>query len=230
MMKEFAIIHEHGQVPDSLRAVPFLGSFGDEELDDVLNSSSYIQCEPGDKIIEEGTIDSRIYILLSGVVAVNKDGKDLTYIRRPGEVFGEMAVVNQERRSSNVVAVEQTVCLAVDQKFLQDIKPRDEYPAFYAAMYEFIARVTAGRLQATSRRLAEVELELNTLKEKLAKKSSSATKAKAVVKSRPISKPKPALKSKPRPAVKAKPRVAVKAKRKPVVKGRRANVPKSKRR
>jgi len=222
MMKEFAIIHEHGQVPDSLRSVPFLGSFGDEELDDVLNSSSYIQCEPGDKIIEEGTIDSRIYILLSGVVAVNKDGKDLTYIRRPGEVFGEMAVVNQERRSTNVVAVEETVCLAVDQKFLQDIKPRDEYPAFYAAMFEFIARVTAGRLQATSRRLAEVEMELNALKEKLGKKAAPTVKAKAVVKARPL--------AKPRPAVKAKPLVAAKAKRKPAVKVRRASVAKAKRR
>ena len=214
-MKEFAIIHENGQVPDSLRAVPFLGSFGDEELDDVLNSSSYIQCEPGDRIIEEGTIDSRIYILLSGVVAVNKDGKDLTYIRRPGDVFGEMAVVNQERRSTNVVAVEQTVCLAVDQKFLQDTKPKDEYPAFYAAMFEFIARVTAGRLQSTSRRLAEVELELNTLKEKLARK---ATTAKA--KTKPVLKPKvkPAAKAKrvikTRPAVKVVRKLAA-AKRKP---------------
>ena len=212
-MKEFAIIHEHGQVPDSLRSVPFLGSFGDEELDDVLNSSSYIQCEPGDKIITEGTIDSRIYILLSGVVAVNKDGKDLTYIKRPGEVFGEMAVVNQERRSTNVVAVEKTVCLAVDQKFLQDIKPKDEYPAFYAAMYEFIARVTAGRLQATSRRLAELEAELNELKQRLAKEDAPAAKAKTPVKPRALIKTRVAAKPKRKPAVKARLSGGRKAKR-----------------
>lgn len=215
MMKEFAIIHEHGQVPDSLRAVPFLGSFGDEELDDVLNSSSYIQCEPGDKIIEEGTIDSRIYILLSGVVAVNKDGKDLTYINRPGEVFGEMAVVNKERRSTNVVAVEQTVCLAVDQKFLQDIKPRDEYPSFYAAMYEFIARVTAGRLQATSRRLGELEAEVVELKRRLAKKSPAASKAKTPSKRSAPAKPRAAAKPK------AKPKATVKARRSPARKAKR---------
>jgi hypothetical protein len=58
----------------------------------------------------------------------------------------------------------------VDQKFLQDIKPREEDPAFYAALYEFIARVTAGRLQATSRRLAELELEVKSLQAKLAEK------------------------------------------------------------
>lgn len=166
-MKEYAFIHEHGQVPDSLRTVPFLESFSDEQLDDVLNSSSYIHCEPEDVIIEEGAVDSRIYILLNGAVDVRKEGKTLATIKRPGEVFGELAVVNDDRRSASVVAAKPTVCLAVDQKFLQDVKPREEYPAFYAALYEFIARVTAGRLQATSRRLAEVEKELRELKASL---------------------------------------------------------------
>jgi CRP/FNR family cyclic AMP-dependent transcriptional regulator len=179
-MKEFAFIHEHGSVPESLRAVPFLESFNDDQLDDVLNSSSYIQCEEGDTIIKEGAVDSRIYILLSGEVQVRKEGKTLASIKRPGEVFGELAVVNDDRRSASVVAAKSSVCLAVDQKFLQDIKPREEDPAFYAALYEFIARVTAGRLQATSRRLAEVELELKTLKAKQsvkAKKNGAARKA-----------------------------------------------------
>jgi CRP/FNR family cyclic AMP-dependent transcriptional regulator len=170
-MKEFAFIHEHGTVPDSLRAVPFLESFNDAQLDDVLNSSSYIQCEEGDTIIKEGAVDSRIYILLSGEVHVAKDGKTLASIKRPGEVFGELAVVNDDRRSASVVAAKSSVCLAVDQKFLQDIKPREEHPAFYAALYEFIARVTAGRLQATSRRLAELELEVKSLQAKLQEKS-----------------------------------------------------------
>lgn len=159
-------------MPETLRAVPFLGSFSDEQLDDVLNSSSYIHCEPGDAIIEEGAIDSRIYILLSGEMEVRKDGKVLTSIARPGDVFGELAVVNDDKRSASVVAAKPSVCLAVDQKFLQDFKPREEDPDFYAALYEFIARITAARLQATSRRLGELELENKRLKAKLAKKDS----------------------------------------------------------
>ena len=200
-MKEFAFIHEQGQVPESLRAVPFLGSFDDEQLDDVLNSSNYIQCEPGDVIIKEGAVDSRIYILLSGEVEVIKDGKTLTSIKRPGEVFGELAVVNEDRRSASVVAVKQTVCLAVDQKFLQDIKPREEYPAFYASLYEFIARVTAGRLRAASRRISELELEVRALKASLAEKAKKNGTG--------------------RPAAKPRPRRAV-SKRKPVAKAKRA--------
>ena len=76
-------------------------------------------------------------------------------------------MVNRERRSASVVAKTKALCLAVDQKFLQDIKPREEYPAFYAALFEFIARITATRLEATTRRLAEMELEMRQLKARL---------------------------------------------------------------
>jgi CRP/FNR family transcriptional regulator, cyclic AMP receptor protein len=184
-MKEFAFIHEHGAVPDALRAVPFLGSFDDDQLDDVLDSSSYLQCEPGDVIIEEGEIDSRIYILLSGTIEVCKGGKLIVAISRAGEVFGELAVVNEDRRSASVIAKTKVVCLAVDQKFLQDIKPRDEHPAFYAALYEFIARVTAGRLEITSRKLATAEKELREFKEGLAVTSKPRRAAPAARKAKP---------------------------------------------
>lgn len=174
VMKEYAFIHDHGRVPEALRVLPFLGSFNDEQLDDVLDSSSYIQCEPGDAIILEGAIDSRIYILLQGEVDVCKEGKILATIGRTGEVFGELAVVNQDRRSATVVAKTSALCLAVDQKFLQDIKPREEHPSFYAALFEFIARITANRLESTTRRLAGIEVELKGLKKKLAEMRKKA--------------------------------------------------------
>lgn len=221
-MKEYAFIHEHGTVPDVLRAVPFLGSFNDDQLDDVLNASSYIKCDAGDFIIEDGAIDSRIYILLRGAVHISKGDKIFAKITEPGEIFGELAVVNEDRRSASVVATEETVCIAVDQKFLQDIQPREEHPAFYAALYEFIARTTAARLQSTSTRLAELEMELKVLKgiaspEK--KKSSKPAAVKKPVVKKPASKPKPPVIK--RKVVPAKPKSRVKAKPKPKAKARR---------
>jgi hypothetical protein len=53
----------------------------------------------------------------------------------------------------------------VDQKFLQDIHPREEDPDFHASLYEFVARLVVRKLEATSRRLAEVEKELRQLRE-----------------------------------------------------------------
>ena len=190
-MKEYAYIHEEGSLPAPLKAVPFLNSFTDEQLDEVLNSSSLLQCDPGDTIIQEGTIDSRIYVLLSGNLEVRVSGKTVAAISRPGDVFGELALVNQDKRAASVIAGSRALCLAVDQKFLQDIHPREEDPAFHAALFEFVARLVTKKLDVTSRRLAEVEKELRTLKEAQAEPVETV-----------ISVSKPARRA-PRPAVKA---------------------------
>jgi CRP/FNR family transcriptional regulator, cyclic AMP receptor protein len=87
-MKEFAYIHEQGTVPVELSRVPFLNTFSEEQLDDVLSSSNLIQAEPGDTIIQEGSIDSRIYVLLSGRLDVKVGAKHVASITRAGEVFG----------------------------------------------------------------------------------------------------------------------------------------------
>ena len=176
-MKEFAYIHDEKHSPSPLRAVPALASFSDDQLDDVLNSSSLLQCEPGDHIIEEGSIDSRIYVLLSGELEVRVGSKKVAAITRIGEVFGELALVNHDKRLASVIASTKAVCLAVDQKFLQDIHPREEDPDFHAALYEFVARLVVRKLEATSRRLAEVEKELRDLREaKAAEKPAAAAK------------------------------------------------------
>ncbi|MCB1225447.1 MAG: cyclic nucleotide-binding domain-containing protein [Verrucomicrobiales bacterium] len=177
-MKEFAYIHDDGDVPASLRAVPLLSSFNEEQLDDVLNSSSLIDCDKGDVVIQEGTIDSRLYILLSGELDVCVGGKRFASISRAGEVFGELALVNQDRRAASVIAANRAVCLAVDQKFLQDLRPRDQDPEFHAALYEFVARLIARKLEATSRRVAELEKELRELKGQPAEETESRPPAK----------------------------------------------------
>jgi CRP-like cAMP-binding protein len=195
-MKEFAYIHDEGATPAALQTVPLFKTFSEEQLDDVLNSSNLLQCDVGDAIIQEGTIDSRIYILLSGTLEVRVGGKHVANIARSGEVFGELALVNQDKRLASVVAATKAVCLAVDQKFLQDIHPRDEDPAFYAALYEFVARLIAKKLDATSRYLAGVEKELRELKASLAGKpkakpapAKATTARKSVVKSQPKAAP-----------------------------------------
>lgn len=163
-MKEFAYIHDARQ-GSPLKTVPALASFNEDQLDEVLNSSSLLQCEPGDVIIKEGSIDSRIYILLSGELEVRVGDKRVASIARAGEVFGELALVNQDKRLASVIAGTKAVCLAVDQKFLQDIHPREADPDFHASLYEFVARLVVRKLEATSRRLAEVEKELRQLRE-----------------------------------------------------------------
>ena len=109
--------------------------------------------------------------------------------------------MNHDKRLASVIASTKAVCLAVDQKFLQDIHPREEDPDFHAALYEFVARLVVRKLEATSRRLAEVERELRELREAKAAEKPAAAKPAAVPKlKRPPVKRAPAAKVVRKPA------------------------------
>jgi CRP-like cAMP-binding protein len=164
-MRELAFIYDEKEVPDSLKGVPFLQSFAKQDMEDILNSSSIVECEAGEVVIQEDKEAHRIFILLAGSLDVTRHGEPLTTVSETGEVFGELAALDHERRSSTVTAREKSFCLAIDQKFLEATHPREKHPSFYAALYGCVAKVLADRLKRVSDELARVEKELHELKQ-----------------------------------------------------------------
>lgn len=167
-MQEYAYIHDEENVPETFQEMPFLESFSKDHLDQVLHACTIIKCEEGDVIIKEGDDASRIFILIGGAVAVVKGGDEIVIMDTVGDIFGELAALEDEVRSASVVAKGETFCLAVDQKFLEHLMPKDQNAEFYASLYEFIAKLTTKRLKATSAYLADVDEELRAVKKELA--------------------------------------------------------------
>lgn len=173
-MKEYAYIHEEGNLPPVLQDLPILKSFEEKHLNTILYSSYFLEADPGDCFIEEGTMDSRMYVLLTGTVRVEKNGEPLAKMSDPGELFGEIAAFNEENRSASVIAETHSLLLVIDQKFLQEIKPVRDNGSFYAAVYGFLAKIMANRLKATSTELARVEKELEQTRAALAEVKEGA--------------------------------------------------------
>jgi len=163
-MKEFAYIHEEGKLPDLLANIPFFESFTAGHLNDILYSSYFLQCDPGDRVIEQGQEDARIFILLTGQMEAIKDGEAIGWIGNAGEVFGEVAVVSGEKRIASVVATKPSLCLVIDQQFLHELKPEKTNSSYYAALYGFLSRVLAARVKSCGMRIAELEREVDELK------------------------------------------------------------------
>ena len=166
-MQEYAYIHDEDEIPETLMEVPFLEAFSKDHLDQVLHASAFLDCDPGDTIINEGDAASRIFILLAGEVAVMKGGEQLVTMDQVGDIFGELAALEDELRSASVVATKTSFCLAVDQKFLDHLMPKDDNAPFYAALYEFIAKLTTRRLKSTSAYLAQLDTEVKDLRKQL---------------------------------------------------------------
>ncbi|WP_084627648.1 cyclic nucleotide-binding domain-containing protein [Elstera litoralis] len=82
--------------------------------------------DTNDVIVEEGEVGNSFYLIESGTVEVfkNKGRAEIIigYIKKDG-IFGEMALVDGDRRSASVRAIEPTVCRVFSARIFS-IPPR----------------------------------------------------------------------------------------------------------
>jgi CRP/FNR family cyclic AMP-dependent transcriptional regulator len=103
----------------------------------------------GDVLIEEGTRPTRMLILASGAVTVERNGVPFARIDTPGAVFGEMSVVLARPATATVRASSDVRVHVVDdpQTFLV------ERPGAALA----VLRTTASRLDGLTQYLVDVK-------------------------------------------------------------------------
>ena len=94
---------------------------------------------------DEGDRGDRFFIFIKGHAAVEKRSGESSWQTvaelKPGETFGEMAIVDGLPRSARVRATQDSVALALTQKSL------DGYPELAAGLYRNIARIQAARVR-----------------------------------------------------------------------------------
>lgn len=151
----------------NFQKLPFLQSFDEKHLAEILRASRVVIYDPDELIIPEGGSDDKLYILLSGKVKVSKNKLWVATIEQSGEVFGELASLGSGIRSASVFAVTKTWCLAVSTTFLKKLGPEDR-SACYAVFYRLIANLLAARLRQTTEELALTYRELELVKNRLA--------------------------------------------------------------
>ncbi len=128
-----------------LKSVPLFAGMSLEHLvavDAAMTSETYL---PGEAIITEGETGDRLFIVHGGEVAVRKrmaGGEERELARLgPGQVFGEMALFDDEPRSATVVAVGEADLLSLDRdRFASLAHQRPDIPMQ-------LCRVLAARLR-----------------------------------------------------------------------------------
>lgn len=105
----------------------------------------------GDRIFLEGDVSSDMYAVLEGQVDISKMSagtqQKVAQLNR-GEVFGEMALMTEEKRSATVTATQDTELLVINEKTLARLSIR--YPWIASKFYHNITRVLSLRLRKTT--------------------------------------------------------------------------------
>jgi len=149
-----------------MRSIPVLKPFSDRDLKGLLKLSRVIRYDPGDRIIEEGQYDNRIYFLLRGAVGVRKMDEQIGTLRRTGDLFGEMGIIDGSPRSASVVALEDTACLVVDISYMDRLEGYEK-TAFSAVLYRLFSEILCGRLRGMDERIIRLQEENSRLRAEL---------------------------------------------------------------
>lgn len=142
-----------------LKSIPFLRSYEDKFIGNILELSKLRKYEPGEFITREGEYDCWLYLILHGEIKVMKNDEEIARLSTPGDTFGELAVIDGEARSATVCAVTQISCLAIDSSFLDRINPAEK-KEFEAVYYRLISEILAHRLRITSTELSHLKQEM----------------------------------------------------------------------
>jgi len=95
-------------------------SVGEREL--LLNSSICYKCYKDKFVQKEDDLNRNFYIVLSGKVAITKNGTDKVVGHvAVGEFIGESSFINKHRKSASAKAVEDSIILCIDQDALRDL-------------------------------------------------------------------------------------------------------------
>jgi CRP/FNR family cyclic AMP-dependent transcriptional regulator len=108
--------------------------------------------EPGEIVFKEGDEGSTCYVVRSGrarAVREHPDGRSITLAHfGPGDIFGEMAMLDGERRSATVESIEGTDAIAILSSDMHRLLR--EYPDISVKLIAALGR----RLRETNERLA----------------------------------------------------------------------------
>jgi CRP/FNR family transcriptional regulator len=97
--------------------VPVFSALGEEELARVADVTVPRRFDAGEVVFREGDASDTCYVVRSGqarAVRGHPDGRTITLANfGPGDIFGELAMFDDERRSATVEAIENTEVIAI---------------------------------------------------------------------------------------------------------------------
>jgi len=103
----------------------------DKEVAKIASAGTYVTVPADWALMGEGTASDKAYLLISGEVSVRKDGKEVATLG-PGDIFGEMGIINHKLRTATVVSLSRLEALHFTKEQVEDLEK--SIPAFRAAL------------------------------------------------------------------------------------------------
>jgi CRP/FNR family cyclic AMP-dependent transcriptional regulator len=137
-----------------LKSVPLFASFPDEQLRALATLVTRRSAPRSSLIMAAGDATESLYVVISGRLKVmmgDAEGKEVILaILGPGEIFGEMGLIDDSPRSASVIAIEPCELLSLSRR---------DFKKFMAENFDMAMAVMKGLV----RRLREADRKIGSL-------------------------------------------------------------------
>jgi CRP-like cAMP-binding protein len=122
---------------EKLRAIPLFEHLNDDALREVLAHSTEFEAEAEHVLVQPNQPGTGLFILEEGTVTVDLKGK--TKELKPGEFFGELALLRQNQtHTARVCAATPVKCLAIRRDDFDKLLEKE--PSIAVAMLKTVAK------------------------------------------------------------------------------------------
>src|SRR6266852_6778004 len=107
-----------------LRRLPLFASLPEPVIEQLYRQAQPLTLAPNDLLIEEGAPGNALFVLLDGELQVTKrsGAHDVKVdVRVPGEVIGEMSLLDNTPRSASVRALSQSHLLMISKEVFEQV-------------------------------------------------------------------------------------------------------------
>jgi CRP-like cAMP-binding protein len=136
-----------------LRETSLFSEFTDDEIGGFTGLLERLDASPGTCIVRQDDTGDSMYVLVEGRAKVihHVDGREIVLADlKPGEFFGEIALVDHGPRSADVEAVEPCVLYKIDQASISALA--GVYPNAAFKFLIAVGRKLVDRMRASNRR------------------------------------------------------------------------------
>lgn len=98
------------ELEQRLASVPLLAGLPDRTRRLLAETGKRRTYQAGEEIVQEGSTGTALYIVLSGNARVEQGGERRGELK-PGEFFGELALIEQHPRTASVIAESEVECV-----------------------------------------------------------------------------------------------------------------------
>jgi CRP/FNR family transcriptional regulator, cyclic AMP receptor protein len=120
-----------------LKGIPLFSSFSEDDLRKLAPFAEETSAGAGDTVVRQGDYANELMIIEEGSAEVRHDGKKIAELG-PGDFFGEMGVLERDRRNADVVATSSMRLISLKN---HDVKRMERtLPEAVAQLREVVAQ------------------------------------------------------------------------------------------